>query len=226
MKNSLFIYLLFSFFAFKAQQKKNERTIEKQFNIIRVPLKEKFNLPARELPSLIIQAYCEGKLNGYYPMKPTEVCGYHEFAAHFTVNKFQPSRNGDAYEEINCPQAFCYTKNEATIEPFRLYYDILEEKSFNNETSSQQHRIKFIRLIYSYEKYGMEIFLDGPLFTYNDLIKLNPEEYSLNNPKNDAIKISFKQYFEKRMFTGFPMKAGSEKTKTDNPNTEKDKWHH
>ena len=226
MKKLLLASILLSFFVLNAQQKKDQRLIEKQYTITRVPLKEKFNLPARELPSLIIQAFCEGKINGYYPLKPTEVCSYHEFAAHFTVNKFQPSRNDDAYEEVNCQQAFCYTKNEASIEPFRLYYDILEEKSFSRENSSQQHRVKFIRLIYSYEKYGMELFFDGPLFSYSDLIKLEPEEYALNNPKNDAAKISFKQYFEKRMFTGFPLKSGSERTKGDNPNTEKDKWQH
>lgn len=226
MRSILLLTILVSFFVLPAQKSKEQKWIEKQFNIIRVPLKEKFNLPARDLPSLLIQAYCEGKLQGYYPLKPSEVCGYHEFAAHFTVNKFQPSRNDDAYEEINCPQAFCYTKNEASVEPFRLYYDILEDKGFSRETSSQHHHIKYIRLIYTYEKHGMEITLEGPLFRYADLVKLNQDEYALTNPKNDAAKISFKQYFEKRMFTGSPLKAPGEKTKPENQNTEKDKWHH
>jgi hypothetical protein len=213
------IYFIFAFQAFTfsfAQKKADLRLIDKQFNITRVSLKEKFNLPARDLPSLVIQAYCEGSIVGYYPLKPKEVCGYHEFVAHFGVGKYQPARNDDAFEEINCPKAFCYTKNEATIEPFRLYFDIMEDKAFSKETSSQKHNIKYIRLLFVYEKHGLEIILDGPLFLYDDLIKLNNDDYSLPNPKNDAAKTSFKKYFESRMFHGFPLINNGDKPKQTN----------
>lgn len=210
----------------QAQKRNDLRLMEKQYNITRISLKEKFNLSVRDMPSLIIQAFCEGKIVGYYPFKPKEPCSYHEFVAHFSVSKFQPSRNDDAFEEINCPAAFCYTKNEASVEPFRLYMDLLEDKVFSRETSTQKHHVKYVRLIYAFEKHGMELIFDGPLFLYEDLVKLNPEEYALPNPKNDAAKISFKKFFESRMFQGFPYKAPGDKPVRKNPNSEKDKWHH
>ena len=209
-----------------SERRNDSRLMEKQYNITRISLKEKFNLPARDLPSLLIQAYCEGKISGYYPLKPSEICGYHEFTAHFSVKKYQPSRNDDTFEEINCPASFCNTKNEASVEPFRLLVDLMEDKVFSRETSSQKMNIKYIRLLYVYEKHGLEVVLNGPLFLYEDVVKLNAEEYALPNPKNDAAKVSFKKFFEGRMFQGFPYSGDNPKPVKKNPNAEHDKWQH
>jgi hypothetical protein len=228
MKKNLFLALcIFSVLFTQAQKrKKDQRLMEKKFQVTRISLKEKFNLPARDLPSIVIRAFCEGLIVGYYPQKPGVVCSYHEFAAHFAIAKVQPAQSGDSFEDVNCPQAFCYTKNEATIEPFRFYFDIFETKNFSKETSSEDHSIQYIRLNYVVEKHGMEVSMDGPLFLYDDLIKLVGADYSLMNPKNDAAKISLKQFFEKRMFTGFDLKTGDGPEQPKNPNKEKDKWEH
>ena len=227
MKRLLVIsYCLLSFAVIQAQKKKDQRLMEKNFQVTRISLKEKFNLPARDFPSIVIKAFCEGNIVGYYPQKPSMICSYHEFAAHFAVLKVQPSQKGDNFEEVNCPQAFCYTKNEASIEPFRLIFDIFETKNFSKETSSEDHSIQYVRLNYVYEKHGMEIVLDGPLFLYDDLIKLTGSDYSLPNPKNDAAKISLKQFFEKRMFNGYALQTGKGPEQPKNPNKEKDKWEH
>jgi hypothetical protein len=203
-----------------------QRLMYKDFQVMRVSLKEKFNLPARDLPRLIIQAFCEGKITGYYPQKPQLECGYHEFAAHFNVNKMQPANKGDAYEDTQCPSAFCSNKDEETVAPFSLFFDVVEDKEFNRETSTKKHNIRYIRLVYVLEKHGMQLELSGPLFAYEDVVKLSGAEYSLFNPKNNAARISFRQYFEGRMFTGFYLTSTSQPKKQGQPNKEKDKWEH
>jgi len=220
MKLKLFtISLIFCSVVLNAQ-----RLMEKEFQVTRIPLKEKFNLAARDLPSLLIQAFCEGKITAYYPQKPSLECGYHEFAAHFEVLKTQPVAKGDVFEEVYCPNAFCSTKNEASVEPFRLYFDVIEDKEFSNQKSSEKFNIRYIRLIYAFDKHGMEVIKTGPLFVYEDVSKLNAQDYSLLNPKNDAARISFKKYFESRMFMGFPLSADNAQPKKTNPNKENDKW--
>ncbi len=221
MKKTLYILIFLVSFDFATAQK----FVEKNFQIIRIPLKEKFNLSARSLPRLLTRAYCEGKIIGYYPWRPDLECGYHEFAAHFNIAKIQPVANGDAFEDVECPSNFCINKDEESISPFCLYFDVIEDKVFNTQKSAEQHNIKYIRLIYSIEKHGMEIFYTGPIFMYEDVIKLNGNEFSMFNPKNDAASISFKQYFEARMFSGFSLGTGTQPKKT-NPNQEKDKWQH
>jgi len=203
-----------------------QKYMDKNFQITRVQLKEKINLSARSLPRLLIRAFCEGNISGYYPYKPEMICSYHEFAAHFNVVKTQPVAEGDAFEEVPCPASFCMNKDEASVEPFCFYYDIIEDKGFDSQKSSTQHKIKYIRLIYAFEKHGMEIIYTGPVFLYEDVIKLNAGEYSLFNPKNDAARISLKQYFEGRMFSGNLLKINPQPSNPVNPNREKDKWDH
>lgn len=220
MKKLIAILFLLGF-TVSAQQK----YIDRNFQITRVSLKEKFNLPARMLPRLLIQAYCEGKIAGYYPYKPETVCSYHEFAAHFNVLQTQPSVKGDAYENVDCPSGFCITKDDPNLDPFCLYFDIIEDKLFNTQTSTQKHKIKYIRLTYCYKKHDLEIISPGPVFLYDDVIQLSAPDYALMNPKNTAAKIGFKQYFEGRMFHGFFLDIDG-KPRPTNPDRERDKWEH
>ena len=221
MNKLLYILILFfSLHFYKAQ-----KFVEKDFQITRVPLKEKFNLSARSLPRLLAKAFCEGKIVGYYPWLPDVECSYHEFASHFAVNQTQPVVTGDKFEDVPCPSSFCINKDEESLEPFCFYFDVIETKVFNTQTATGKNNIKYVRLIYTMEKHGMEIFYNGPIFLYEDVIALNVSDYSLFNPKNDAAPISFKQYFEGRMFSGFPLGTGKQPKKT-NPNKENDKWHH
>lgn len=227
MKRSVSILILLSLvFGLGAQKKKDQRLMEKTYQTLRISLKEKFNLPARDLPSVLIRAFCEGNIVGYYPQKPNEQCSYHEFADHFAVKNVQPPGKGDAFEEVNCPAAFCYTRNEASIEPFRMYIDIFEAKKFSRETSTESHDIKYLRINYVMNKHGMEIVQDGPLFLYEDVTKLTGTDYTLPNPKNDAARITMKQFFEKRMFNAFELKTIEGPANPKNANQEKDKWEH
>ena len=213
------------FFSFMFQIALSQTFIEKNFQITRMPLIEKFNLSARELPRLLIRAYCEGKIAAYYPYAPETACSYHEFASHFAVTKTQPVVAGDKFEDVPCPSSFCINKEEESLAPFCFYYDVIEDKNFNTQTSTEKHHIKYIRLIYKLERHGEEILYIGPVFNYDDVLALDASEYSLFNPKNDAARIGFKLYFEGRMFSGFPVGTGKPQQKT-NPNKEKDKWHH
>jgi hypothetical protein len=71
MKKILLFVLVIACFSGQAQ-----RLMYKEFQVMRISLKEKFNLPARDLPRLLIQAFCEGKITAYYPQKPKLECSY------------------------------------------------------------------------------------------------------------------------------------------------------
>jgi hypothetical protein len=202
---------------------RGQRSIEKNTQITRVPLAEKFNLPARNFPKLLIKAFCEGKIGAFYPLKPELACGYHEFAAHFAMNNVQPTPKPEECETVSCPPAFCLCADESAL-PFTLYYDIIEEKEESNVTSSTGYKMKFIRLIYVLKKHDLEVFMFGPLFTYEEVIALAGTEYSLMNPKNDAANVSFKHYLESRIFSGYVLGAGNKPPV--NPNREHDQWQH
>jgi len=175
---------------------------DKNLQVTRIPLAEKFNLSARALPKLLIKAFCEGRLQGYYPLRPGAECSYPEFVAHFNLVKTQPILK-ETDETAPCPAAFCANTNDEAITPFCMYYDIIEEKITNAQTSTSGYVVKYIRLIYTKEKYGATAYYMGPLFKYKDVEALTGKEFSLLNPKNTSSSISFKQYFEGKIYTGF-----------------------
>ena len=219
-KNIYFIFTILLFSKIHSQQ-----IIEKNFQITRVPLKEKFNLAARSFPRLLIKAFCEGKIAGYYPLRPQQECSYHEFVSHFNTANAQPTAKGTTENNVPCPNVFCINANDPALEPFCLYYDIYEEKLFSGQSGTGSFKLKFIRLVYTVEKHGGEAFYPGPFFKYDDVIALSDKEYSIMNQKNPGAYFTFKQYFESRIFTGNVLNASGDDKKT-NQNKENDKWQH
>lgn len=221
MKKSLVIFL----FCLLSLSSGAQKYLDKDFLITRIPLKEKFNLPARNFPRLIIKAYCEGKIQGFFPYRPQQECSYHEFVSHFTLSKAQPVVKGDAFENVACPLVFCMNDDDESVEPFCFYYDIIEEKQFSTQASKTANKIKYVRLVFVKEKQDAEAYYMGPVFLYEDLISLSGADYFLLNPKNEGAKISIKHYLEGRIFTGFSLIPGGRPPgKKNNPNSEHDKW--
>lgn len=205
----------------------------RNFEVFRITLKEKVNLPIRKMPVELIRAYCEGNIKAYYPLDTSRECSYHEFIAHFNTGAAQPdpSSSGE-FQKAACPQSFCSANDEALLENFLVYIDLMQVKRFDKNKSMEIIEVKYVRLKYVYVKHDMEIVLDGPVFKYEDIAALSlnfPEQYMVPNPKNTAENHTLKKILDTRMFTGIvPEKFKPFEHPTDNKdkNKEKDVWHH
>ncbi len=224
MKKIIFTSFVLLFLNICFSQQNND--VYKNNELIRIPLIEKFNLPARQLPVLLMKAYCEGLIQGYYPLQVDSPCSYYNFVKQFGFGNVQPSSTKEQYSGLSCPISFCGEEISGPIENFMHYYEIIQQKSFDINKSSEINKIKYIRLIYTMEKGQYMIDLLGPVFRYEDVIQLTRNDFTLLNQKNNAANLSFKQYFEQRMFHGYLLKTSLLKGKDPDPkkNREKDVW--
>lgn len=209
-----------------AQPKANNAL--KQGEIMKIPLLEKYNLPARILPKLLIKAYCEGLIQGYYPLQVDSPCSYHKFMKQFGFGKTQPIPSADEFTNIQCPISFCSDLNSPFLEQFTHSYEIIQNKRFDRATSTEVYDIKYIRLVYVREKGDLMFDMLGPVFKYEDVIALTREDFRIVNPKNNGANYTFKKYFESRMFHGYLIKTSLLKSNDPDPkkNKEKDMWQH
>lgn len=225
MKKLLILSLLIgSAISINAQTK--DRNMLKQGEIFKVPLLEKFNLPARKLPPLLIKAYCEGLIQGYYPLQVDSPCSYHMFMKHFGFGKTQPKTSADEFTDISCPQSFCEFPDDPTLDNFKYSFDLIENKRFDKNLSTEVYDIKYIRLVYVFQKGDITTDLLGPVFKYEDVIALTRDDFKLPNPKNAAAGVTFKQFFTQRMFQAYLIKTSLLKSNDPDPkkNKEKDVW--
>ncbi|MFY8185984.1 MAG: hypothetical protein ACOVLD_07975 [Bacteroidia bacterium] len=225
MKKYLYLLVFIFSVAFTNAQTKVNNTL-KQGELMKVPLLEKFNLPGRNLPKLLIKAYCEGLIQGYYPLQVDSPCSYHKFMKQFGFGKTQAIPSADEFTDIQCPISFCNDLNSPILEQFQHSYEIIQNKRFDKNTSKEVYDIKYVRLIYVKEKGDLMFDLFGPVFKYEDVIALTREDFKIMNPKNNAANFTFKQYFEGRMFHGYLIQTSLLKGKDPDPkkNKEKDMW--
>lgn len=219
-----------------------------QGEIIKIQLNEKFNLPAKELPVLLIKAYCEGLIQGFFPLRVDSICSFYEFQNQFAFGQIPYFATEEFLKRVNtpqccpynipkcpnhcfpqeiiCPQNYCDYSNASKIDNFKQNYDIIQQKRFDKNTSKEVYDIKYIRIVYSYEKYGQKFNMLGPVFNYQDVIALNRDDFKIMNTKNDAVFFTFKQYFENRMFHATVTKTSLIDSKKPDAveQREKDNW--
>ncbi|MFN5183295.1 MAG: hypothetical protein ACK5D5_09775 [Bacteroidota bacterium] len=201
--------------------------------IFNIPLKEKFNLPLRNIPIELIRAFCEGNIKAYYPKDSTKECSYHEFVAHFNAGACQPDKKnqGNEFGNIPCPNNFCNNNDENVLENFLFNIELIEEKKFNREKSVENYNVKYIKLKYNYDLMGNNYNLEGPLFRYNDVVELTKkysDRYLVQNPKNSAENFSMRKIIESRMFSGnviSPNNQNSHYPEKKNNNKDDDRYH-
>ncbi len=192
-----------------------------QGEIMKIPLIEKFNLPARKLPEILLKAYCSGMIKAYYPMNVDSVCSYHDFMKQFGYGKTQPKPSADEFTNIACPASFCEGGDEAVLDQFKHSYEIIQQKRFDKAMSKEVYDISYVRLIFVREKGNLIWDVLGPVFKYEDVIALAREDQKLMNPKNQAAPVSLKQYFTGRMYHGYLIKTSL--LKSNNPDVKKNK---
>lgn len=192
-----------------------------QGEIMKIPLIEKFNLPARKLPEILLKAYCEGTIKAYYPNNVDSTCSYHNFMKQFAYGKTQPKPSADEFSNITCPMSFCDYPDNPALEQFKHSFEIVQQKRFDKAMSKEVYDISYVRLIFVREKGDLIWDVQGPVFKYEDVIALNRDDQKLQNAKNQAAPISLKQYFSGRMFHGYLTKTSL--LKSTNPDEKKNK---
>ncbi|HEY1038747.1 MAG TPA: hypothetical protein VGF30_05040 [Bacteroidia bacterium] len=226
MKNKNILLVLAIVFSSLVNAQVNSGNTYKQGEIMKIPLMEKFNLPARKIPEILLKAYCEGLIQAYYPMNVDSACSYHDFMKQFAYGKTQPKPSADEFSNIQCPSGFCDNPNDPVLEQFKHYFEIIQQKRFDKAMSKEVYDITYVRLVFVREKGDLIWDVPGPVFKYEDVAALTREDQKLTNVKNQAAPISLKQYFLGRMFHGYLTKTSL--LKSNNPdqkqNKEKNMW--
>ena len=226
MKNKYILLVLALAFSQLINAQVKSGSTYQQGEIMKIPLMEKFNLPARKLPEILLKAYCEGLIKAYYPMNVDSVCSYHNFMKQFAYGKTQPKPSADEFSNIQCPASFCEGGDEAVLEQFRHSFEIIQQKRFDKAMSKEVYDITYVRLVFVREKADMIWDVLGPVFKYEDVIALTRDDQKLLNAKNQAAPISMKQYFSGRMFHGYLIKTSLLNSKNPDvkQNKEKNMW--
>lgn len=224
MKNIILVLALISTQLLNAQL--NSGSTYRNGEIVKIPLMEKFNLPARKLPEILLKAYCEGTIKAYYPNNVDSACSYHNFMKQFGYGKTQPKPSADEFTNIQCPTSFCEGGDEAVLDQFKHTYEIIQQKRFDKAMSKEVYDINYVRLIFVREKGDMIWDVMGPVFKYEDVIALDRDDQKMTNPKNQSAPISLKQYFAGRMFHGYLTQTSLLKSNNPDPkkNKEKNMW--
>ena len=175
-------------------------------------LVEKHNQVLRDLPRVLLEAYCKGDIAGYYPNYPKAQVSFTEMLNY--ANLEDPSlKNG----ELSCPGEFCELSRNDLI-TFQQKIEFIEFEKPSTLGTEFVKEIHFFRL--KILRNGR--YYNGPVFYYKDIEKLG-EEYQLYNPDNDAISLPIKKVVLARMFSskiikryGVPeYKNGQNKVTTD-----------
>ncbi|OFY64049.1 MAG: hypothetical protein A3H98_04080 [Bacteroidetes bacterium RIFCSPLOWO2_02_FULL_36_8] len=193
----------------------------------RLDFRKKNNQYLKELPRVILRAYCEGKLNAYFPGAPDKPVAYSEFLAHFGMPELALSQL-EKFESFECTGNLCLETDPWILNCFSIYADILEVQRFDKNRSQYSYDIKYINLVFSSECTGNGLDYMGPVFKFDDLVKVSGL-YTVKNPLNDADEISLARIFLERKFqtdiieqNGEPIKNAKEAQKIKEKREKKD----
>lgn len=154
----------------------------------RISIKEKQNKAAKDLPPLLLKAWCDGEISAYYPKSLDTKLSYSQFLYHFGMEEL-------AYKTVDndVPEWFCNEEktscgkiDEYTLSCFQFEVELGEENYFNRNKLTQEKRIDYVKLIYSNNCTYTGLELEGPVFKMSDIKNLNKEKYNIQNPINDA----------------------------------------
>jgi hypothetical protein len=200
---SIFCTLLICVFIIESFGQKTEKsTIIKEVQA-RIYLDEKANKPLKVLPDLLLRAFCDGRLKAYYPNRTNVQMSYYDFLWYFGIH--EPVANVN--ELLPCPSANCLQLDPVFTDAFSVAFDFSEIQRLDKATSQYIYDVQYVRMVFppSYSGAGQEYF--GPVFHYEDIVKIFPYAIFFNR-QNDAAKFTLKQLFSTRNFNAiiFPEK--------------------
>lgn len=139
----------------------------------RIVFTQKKNAQYKKMPSILIKAFCEGRLPGYFPNEPETQATFSSFAYNFDFNLEMDKIENEQGTLTPCIENQCASIDPWTMRCFSIYLDVYEEEYFDRRKSRPERDVKLLRLVYSYtcSDTGLEYY--GPVFRYSDLEKLS-----------------------------------------------------
>jgi hypothetical protein len=202
--------LLCSLFSVAFAQQDNLQTF-----IRRIPFSEKQNATFRDLPLFLLQAHCEGKIQGYFPSQPDQSCSYADFAHYFGFPLLSQMQMDNSYQAAQtpsvqpCAEAACPEIDPLSLRCFQSYLDLYEEQYLDRRTGRYTYKTVWVRLVYSHTctENGLEYY--GTLFKYEDIARLD-QRYAISLSQNRAAQLTIAQIFSERLFSGFIIEHNGE----------------
>lgn len=163
----------------------------------RIVLTEKKNTAFKEMPRLLLQAFCEGRLRAYYPNEPETEAPFSSFAYHFDFNTVMTQGGEQGDVTTPCIESQC--ADPFTQHCFSFYLDVYEEEYIDRNISRVRRKAKMVRLVYSHtcSDNGLEYY--GPLFRIEDLPALSKRFKVPVEGKGDRL-FSMEQIFIQKLY--------------------------
>ncbi len=218
MKSIFCVLLIWIFSVEVFAQNHNGNTIETEVQH-RIYLDEKMNLPLKTLPNMLLEAFCDGRLKAYFPNRPDVQMSYYDFLYYFSIPEPVIDPTG-----LGCPSAQCKLLDYGYIEAFSEAIDFAEMQLLDQKTSAYHYQTLYFRLVFpaKYTLNAKEYY--GPVFRYEDVIKVFPNAVFFNR-QNDAAKFTLKHIFSTRNFNvaTYPAKDMFGRLQKDSEVVEKEK---
>ncbi len=173
----------------------------------RVDFREKMNRPAAKIPAMLLQAFCAGEIQAYFPNSPTTPMTYQDFLTHFGMAA--PVVENKSDQSIACVEQSCGQLDPNILNCFSIYMDMDETFQFDRKHSQMKQKISYVRLVYSAECNYKGLDYEGPIFKVADMQKLSAK-YNVMNPQNTAANHKLYTYFMIRPFNSVIIKEGEE----------------
>ncbi len=184
----------------------------KKETLSRVDFRNKQNREAKEIPRMLLEAFCGGQIQGYFPKSPTTPMTYQDFLTHFGMPQPQIEQQSD--NSLLCLETSCAQLDPSLLNCFKVYMDVEEVEQFDKKHSRMQKKIKYVRLIFSAECNAKGLDYEGPVFHMDELKNLDPT-FKVINPQNTAASKNIYDYMLLNLFSSVVIKEGGEYS--DNP---------
>lgn len=157
------------------------------------------NVTVNELPNVLLQAYADGNIRGYFPLDDSKVT-YAQFLYHFgypeqAVNTFANACNVTAVPDqlLSC---------------LSLEFDVHEEVHFDPGSSNYKRDIKYIQLVYSGRCVDnvRGVDLRAVRFKMSDIEKLS-SQYQLQTSGNDQQAYAVADALKLKLYSGEVLRA-------------------
>ncbi len=172
-----------------------------QLIVSSVPLKEKQNQMAAQVPKILLDAMSRGDIVGYYPKNTKIPVAYSQFLYHFGMTDRAYRALMQTSPRWICEEIKPVSIDSYALECFEYQFEIVEQMERNNVTYQQERKMKYIRLVYSNNCTSDGLDVAGPIFKISDIGDLVNRRYGITNPQNPAIKYSVLELLRLKLYS-------------------------
>lgn len=163
----------------------NEVSLD-EYKHFRIHLDNRTNKHLLDIPRQILEGYCKGTINAYYPKAIFNEVNFNDFLNHFRWN--EPLFN----ESVLCGEDYCSNPLFGQLfNSFNVYLDYYCKDYLDSKTSLKIRKTDFVQLVYSVEYGGMIYNFLGPLFRLDEISKLIYVKNETNNAQAQNLKTVF-----------------------------------